>query len=339
MSNIMTLPGYINVHISTNELNQIKKGHRSLLSEIWDKIVDWFCGTQKVKAKQLLEKFCSGRTHDAVRIESFKELKKLASEAHKSNFREESFKKSDAYALYGKLPASEGDERNFREESLTENDAYALYAEIDSYAIYDDEDNCLVVLEQYKVNNNTIGFEEIQREMEREITEDIDKIESIESYENPEGKFFTDYKRGLGQYYLNEEPLILEDAKDIESKIQKEGVKVIYGICHQDLMPILLIKRICNPVGGWKKNGYKLIVDNNKKLQEIQFTYSSDMADWQGLCDYKEDILSHTTKTSPPAKSIEVHASLKVEYDDAGRSSVKIDRFDCKYTKVSDTRF
>ena len=332
MSNIMTLPGYINVHISTNELNQINKGHRSLLSEIWDKIVDWFCGTQKVKAKKLLEKFCSGQTHDAVRIESFKELKKLASEAYKRNFRKESLKESDAY-VYNKFSASKVDERDYCEELPAENDAYAHYIESDSYALYDDDNNCLVELKQYKVNKNSSGFEKIKGEMEREIKEEIDKIEFSEENRKV---FFSDYERGRGQYYLNEEFLILEDAKDIESKIQKEGVRVIYGICYQVLPPILFINKFCYPVTGWQKNGYKFIVDNNKKLQEIHFTYSSDMASRQYLSDNKEDIFVYTPKAPPPAKSIEFHACLKVEYDDAGRSSVKIDSFDCKYTKASE---
>ena len=268
-------------------LQSLQSTQVSLLKK---KIVDWFYGAQEEKAEQLLENFSSGRNHDSVRIESFKELKGLASEAYK---------------------------KNFREESVTQSDTYAIY----------DDDDCFLSLKQHKVNKNDIDFEKI----EKEIKEYIDKIELSEK---PEEDFFKDYKRNKGQYFLEDRPLIIENEADIEQHFQKEGARVIYGICHQVLPPILFFGHVCHDSTNNKEFSYHFTVDDDKKLLKIDYTYISNMA--ADLYNNKESILRAFPEDPPLAKSVEFHASLKVEYDDAGRSSVKIDSFDCKYTKFSE---
>jgi hypothetical protein len=77
---------WFNRSISTSEIQDIQSA-KSVddVSSTWDKIADWFCGTNKEEAKKLLFDVYNQSGTDE-RISSFSHLRDLASPAYKRNF-------------------------------------------------------------------------------------------------------------------------------------------------------------------------------------------------------------------------------------------------------------
>ncbi|HTJ95636.1 MAG TPA: hypothetical protein VL424_21280 [Pararobbsia sp.] len=63
------------------------KSHASLVERIWDKIMDYFCGTHRDEAKLCLSVWYSPQTTNEQKFEAFVRLKELAGEQYEAKFR------------------------------------------------------------------------------------------------------------------------------------------------------------------------------------------------------------------------------------------------------------
>lgn len=72
--------------ITFNEIEEIKNNKKpSKIKTLWDKIADWFCGTDKENAKKALFKLMNSNDVN-IKIEAFNQLKSMVSPAFKDFF-------------------------------------------------------------------------------------------------------------------------------------------------------------------------------------------------------------------------------------------------------------
>ncbi|WP_196908451.1 hypothetical protein [Candidatus Symbiopectobacterium sp. 'North America'] len=72
--------------ISLNEIEEIKNAKNpSEIKRLWDRIADWFCGTDKENAKKVLFELINNDDAN-IRIDAFNQLKAMASPAFKDAF-------------------------------------------------------------------------------------------------------------------------------------------------------------------------------------------------------------------------------------------------------------
>ena len=81
-----------NLTISDRDIEIIKNANDrehidSRCNRIWEKIVDWFCGTNRAEAKKLLFDILSKGKDDQKKESSFNRLRQLASPAYQDNFK------------------------------------------------------------------------------------------------------------------------------------------------------------------------------------------------------------------------------------------------------------
>lgn len=81
----------LGLNISASQIAQISRAPDhdhigSRLSQIWDRLVDWFAGTHRAEAKELLFTLCSDGAGIEEKYRAFQELRDLAGIAHKGNF-------------------------------------------------------------------------------------------------------------------------------------------------------------------------------------------------------------------------------------------------------------
>ncbi|KZK95382.1 hypothetical protein PsAD46_00386 [Pseudovibrio sp. Ad46] len=82
----------INPHISAGDLENIKgasdRDHvGNPATRLWDKIVDWFCGTDRVTAKKLTFDLYSPSVTDQNKVKAFEQLRELAGANYQDNFK------------------------------------------------------------------------------------------------------------------------------------------------------------------------------------------------------------------------------------------------------------
>lgn len=82
----------INPHISAGDLESIKgasdRDHvGNPATRLWDKIVDWFCGTDRVTAKKLAFDLFSPGVTDHNKVKAFEQLRELAGANYQDNFK------------------------------------------------------------------------------------------------------------------------------------------------------------------------------------------------------------------------------------------------------------
>ncbi|KZL03330.1 MULTISPECIES: hypothetical protein [unclassified Pseudovibrio] len=82
----------INPHISAGDLENIKRASDrdhvgNPATRLWDKIVDWFCGTDRVTAKKLTFDLYSPGVTDQSKVKAFEQLRELAGANYQDNFK------------------------------------------------------------------------------------------------------------------------------------------------------------------------------------------------------------------------------------------------------------
>lgn len=104
----------------------------SVASRIWDKIADWFCGTDRTEAKKCLFDLYSEKTSILEKVQSFNRLRDLAGSGYQDRFSTE-FKRVDSpedeagdYTRYSLNPTDvEGDEIIFESVFLDRDIVHA----------------------------------------------------------------------------------------------------------------------------------------------------------------------------------------------------------------------
>lgn len=81
-SNSQCMPDVSNVYVNGLKANPEA---RSVVSALWDRIVDWFCQTHRAEAKELLREYVHADS-DQKKAQIFCELKALAGVGYQSNF-------------------------------------------------------------------------------------------------------------------------------------------------------------------------------------------------------------------------------------------------------------
>lgn len=89
-----------NLTIHDEEIQAIKNSIDShpiskMLDRVLTKIADWFCGTHRAEAKELLLDLFSENTSNERKYENFARLKELASPAYKDRFKESYLENED----------------------------------------------------------------------------------------------------------------------------------------------------------------------------------------------------------------------------------------------------
>ncbi len=82
----------INPHITAQDVETIKAASDrdhigNLATRLWDKIADWFYGTDRVEAKKLVFDLYSSGVTDQNKIKAFEQLREMAGANYKDNFR------------------------------------------------------------------------------------------------------------------------------------------------------------------------------------------------------------------------------------------------------------
>ncbi|HTJ91506.1 MAG TPA: hypothetical protein VL424_00185 [Pararobbsia sp.] len=93
MSTALSIGSYSLSHarlaaISSRAISE--KSEAPLVERVWDKVVDFFCGTHREEAKRCLSIIYSRREPNEAKIQAYQRLKLLAGEAYKGEFRDSS---------------------------------------------------------------------------------------------------------------------------------------------------------------------------------------------------------------------------------------------------------
>jgi len=71
----------------------------TVFSRVWEKVADWFCGTDRTEAKKCVFDLLSPTTSDAVKIKSFETLKNLSGAGYQDRFLQTESSEKKTYSL------------------------------------------------------------------------------------------------------------------------------------------------------------------------------------------------------------------------------------------------
>jgi hypothetical protein len=91
-------------NISSSDIDVVKKSEDreaigNFVNRLFDKVADWFCGTNRVEAKKYIFDLFSPAISDAVKIESFEALKNLAGAGYQDRFIQTNDSDKKTYSL------------------------------------------------------------------------------------------------------------------------------------------------------------------------------------------------------------------------------------------------
>ncbi|WP_068080867.1 hypothetical protein [Polycladidibacter stylochi] len=91
VSSISITGSRFNTEINTSDIRNIAKSTDrdhvgSSASRLWDKMVDWFCGTDRAEAKKLVFDMVSPRSQTSRKVDAFMQLSEIATGGIRNNF-------------------------------------------------------------------------------------------------------------------------------------------------------------------------------------------------------------------------------------------------------------